>query len=334
MAQCTVANILDDVRSYLGDTQKVGGEVFTNAFLLGTSSSGTAGSGSLFGEPYRTMFSRVAGGSKQVQPSIYVVLPANTTVLVPSAYGILDFNAPEMIEERQALSTIAVSSTDTSTPINVTTSAPHGLGSTGSMVEGTLSGVTASGSPPAPCSAPWGHWFVTITGPTTFSLNGSASDGIAGVGGTFVPDSTQAFSEVFPSDLPGALDGQPTQVLGVYQWANGRLQFPGATSPVELRMTYYASGYAPTNPNYTIPIDDCRDFLSTATAANAARGKGWKMVYEDLRNKAYGDPSHPEEQSLLDLFYSRQVLASQAGPSRRQMPFRAHRYRFGTYVLG
>jgi hypothetical protein len=53
-----------------------------------------------------------------------------------------------------------------------------------------------------------------------------------------------------------------------------------------------------------------------------------------LRNKAYGDPSHSEELSLIDLFYMAQVMADQRGPQRRQGPFRSRRSKFGTYVIG
>ena len=324
MAECTVQNCLDDVRSMLGDTQVVGGEVFTNNFLLGTVGSGVAGSGSYFGEPYRTMFSKITGASKRVQPNWMVTLPSLTSYLIPVAYGILDFSEPEYIEERAAGTAIAIASTDTSTPINVTTSAPHGL-TTGA--QGAISQVSGS-------FAPWGDWFVTVTGANTFSLNGSASDGVAGTGGFFYVENLLPFTEVVPTDYVATLDGSPNTTLGNYLWANNRLQFRGSSVATQLRITYYASGSAPTNPNYTIPIDNCRDFLSTATAANAARGKGWKQLYEDLRNKAYGDPSHPEELSLIDLFYMGQVMADQRGPSRRQVPFRNRRTRFGTYLLG
>lgn len=323
MAQCTVQNVFDDVRGLLRDTQVVGGEVYTNSFLVGTQGSGVAGSGSLFGEPYRTMFSRLMGSSL-ITPTVYVVLPANTTVLIPSVVNIVDFGAPEMIEERPAPTGIPISSTDTSTPIVVTTAAAHGLTGT---AEGTIGAVSGS-------SAPWGNWFITVTGPTTFTLNGSASDGLAGTGGAFYPENNQSFTEVFPADFLGALDGSPQQTLGNYVWQNNKLTFRGATGNVELRICYYASGTAPVNPNYVIQIDDCRDFLAAATASAAAFANGWSGRAEELRNKAYGDPSHPEEQSLIDLFFARQVLAAQRGPARRQRPFRDRRYKWGAYLLG
>ena len=274
------------------------------------------------------MYSKLTGGSKRVQPTAYIVLPPNTTVVIPTTYGIVDFSEPELIEECQATSTIPIATTDTSTPINVTTAAPHGLGSNGSMAEGQVSGII--GTP-----APWGNWFATITSPTTFSLNGSASDGIAGTGGAFYPDSNQPFTTVFPVDFATALDGSPQSTLGNYLWANGRLTFRGATGAVLLRITYYASGTAPTNPNYVIWIDNCRDFLAHATACNAARSKQWWTMYERLRDKAYGDPSHPEELSLIDLFWQSQVMAA---PTRLRhganFRFRDRRYKYGSYLLG
>jgi hypothetical protein len=328
MAECTVQNVFDDVRSLLSDTQIAGGEIYTNNYLLtGYTTGGIAGSGSLLGEPYRTMYSKLAGASKRVQPTVYVVLPPNTTVLIPTTYNIVDFSEPEMLEECAATNPIAITSTDIATPINVTTTAPHNLGANGNMVEGIVSGIAGT-------AAPWGNWFATVTGATTFSLNGSASDGNAGTGGFFYPSSNQPFTEVFPCDFAAALDGTPQFTLGNYLWANGRITFRGATGPVLLRITYYASGSAPTNPNYIIWIDNSRDFLAHATAANAARGKQWYSMYEHLRNKAYGDPSHPEELALIDLFYMAQVLADQRGPSRRQRPFRDRRYKWGAYLLG
>lgn len=319
MAVCSLGEIYDDVRGILSDNVNVPtGELFTNAYFTSNKNA--------FGEPYRSMFSKITGGSKRVQRVVYVVLPANFNVLIPSTYGIVDFSEPEMIEERPATNSIPITATSTSTPIIVT--APgHNLGPTGSIANGAVSGVLGT-------SAPWGNWFVTVVDANTVSLNGSASDGIAGTGGFFYPASSQIFSAVSPVDLSAeGLDGQIGQNLGVYLWINEMLQFRGATSAVELRITYYASGTAPTNPNYIVGIDNCRDFLVTATAANCARAVQWFTMAETLRNKAYGDPSHPGETSLLDLFYAAQVLASQRpSEGRRQQPFRERRQRYATLL--
>lgn len=316
MAVCTLQNIFDDVRGYLNDIAIPGGEDFTNSFLLVP-----------FSEPYRTMVGRLQGASKRVERTVYVVLPANQSVLIPSVAGITDLGEPEMLEERLAPNAIAITGTSAGTPI-VVTAPNHGLGSPGQICQGTISGVLGT-------TSPWGAWFGTIIDANSFSLNGSASDGVAGAGGAFYPASTAPFTEVDPIDLAGAgLDGPPQQVLGVYLWENEMFQFRGANQNIQLRITYYASGAPPTNPNYTINIDNARDFLGVATAANAAAIKGWSSRAAELRTQAYGDPSNPLAQSLLETFMAVQVLAAQRGPQKRQLPFRDKRYRYGTYLLG
>lgn len=320
MATCTLQDVFQDVRGFLNDTGYLGsiptGESFTNAVLP-----------PYFGEPYRTLFSRLVGSSKRVQRVVYLTLPAPTTVLIPSTYGIQDFSEPEMIEERLAPTATLIASTDTSTPIQVTTSSPHGFGPNGSVGEGAVSGVLST-------AAPWGRWFFTVTGASTFTLNGSASDGVAGSGGAFYPEPSTSFTEVAPLDLTVAgLDGPPQQVLGNYLWINEQLQFRGSSQAIQLRITYYASGTAPTNPNYTINIDNARDFLSKATAANAAASRGWTSRASELKLEAYGDPQTGQI-GLLDTFIAAQVLASQRGPIRRQQPFREKRFKYGVYLLG
>lgn len=320
MATTSLQEIYDDVRGILSDNAMVAtGENFPNSYFLTNKNA--------FGEPYRSMFAKITGASKRVQRVVYIVVPASTSVVIPSTYNIVDFSEPEMIEERPATTSIVVTATSATTPI-VVTAPGHGLGSAGSITEGAVSGVAST-------SAPWGNWFVTVIDADTFSLNGSASDGIAGTGGFYYPASLQPFSEVHPIDLTaGGLDGQASQVFGVYLWINEMLQFRGASIPVQLRLTYYASGTAPTNPNYVIGIDNCRDFLSVATAANCAKAKQWWTMANELKVSAYGDPSNPDQDSLFSRFMVSQVMADQRGPSRRQQPFRSHRSRFGTYLLG
>ena len=110
MAICTLQNVFDDVRGLLHDTQVSGGETFTNTMLQVQ-----------FNEPYRTMFGCLMGASKRVQRSSYVLLPSNTTILIPATVGINDFAEPEMIEERASTSATAISATSNTTPITVTT---------------------------------------------------------------------------------------------------------------------------------------------------------------------------------------------------------------------
>ena len=316
MATVSLGQIYSDVRGLLSDTQITNGEIFPNSYFVSNANA--------FGEPYRSMFSKITGASKRVQRVVYIVLPPLTSVVIPSTYNIIDFAEPEMIEERPAPNAVTITGTDTSTPINV--HAPgHGLSN---GTEGAVSAVAGT-------SSPWGNWFITVIDADHFTLNGSASDGVAGTGGSFYPASTQQFTELESIDLTVAgLDGQPNQVLGCYLWINEMLQFRGANTPVQLRITYYASGTAPTDPNYIINIDNCRDFLAVATAGNCAAAKQWFQMSDRLRRQAYGDPNYPETDGLLDLFYKGQILALQRGPARRQLPFRDRRSRYGSWIIG
>ena len=319
MAICTPQNIFDDVRGYLNDTQVSVGEVFTNAMLQVH-----------FNEPYRTMFGCLMGASKRVQRTAYVMLPANTTVLIPATAGITDFGEPEMIEERAATAAIAISTTSNSTPITVTTVSPHGF-AIGTQINGMITGVLGT-------TAPWGNWGATVTGTSTFTLNGSMTDGAAGgTQGNFYAASTVQWNEVLPGDLANVLDGQQQQYLTNYVWMNEQLMFRGAVQNEMLRITYYASGNPPTNPSTNINIDNCRDLLAFATAANAAQAVGWNSQSDRFSLKAYNRTAGPqgaEDGGLLGVFRNIQVMAMQRGPNRRHEPFRDHRTRFGNYVTG
>ena len=317
MATATLQNVFDATRGYLHDTQVSGGEVFTNAALQVH-----------FAEPYRRLFGCLMGVSKRVQRVVYVNLPASTTVLIPSTYNITDLAEPELVEERQAQSSITITSTSNATPINVASTA-HGLGTAGQMVAGVVGGV-------ANTTAPWGHWFATIVDANNFTLNGSASDGTAGTGGTFTKDSLLPFTEVLPLDLTlQGLDGTAQQALGFYLWINEMFEFRGATGVQQLRITYWASGNPPSNANTVINIDNAIDFLACATAANAARANSWFQLSDQLKFTAYGQTQEANcVGGLLGEFVKVQVLALQRGPQRRRKPFRDKRSRFGSYVLG
>lgn len=316
MATNTLEDVFNAARGYLHDTTPTSGAVWVDSALQ-----------THFAEPYRKMFNCLMGVSKRVQRIVYVNLPASTTVLIPSTYGITDFAEPERIEERPAPASIAITATTNATPINCTATS-HGLGANGTMVEGVVSGVAST-------FAPWGRWFVTIVDANHFTLNGSAGDGNAGTGGTFTPWSQNPFQECAPVDLMyQGMDGVPTTYLGVYLWIDEQLTFPGATGTQQLRITYWASGTPPTNTNTVINIDNCIDFLSVATAANAARANGWNDMADRLDAKAYGQAGGDScTGGLIGDFIKIQVSTMQRGPQRRREPFRWRRSRYGNYII-
>jgi hypothetical protein len=317
MATPTLQNVYDAARGYLHDTQLSGGEVWTNSALQVH-----------FNEAYHRMYNCLMGTSKRVERTVYVNLPANTTVLIPAAYGITDFAEPELIEERPAQTSIPIFTASAATPIRLGFTNPHGLGTAGQIVECVVSGV-------ANTSAPWGRWFGTVFDANNIDLNGSVGD-VVGSGGTLTPWSQLRFFEVTPLDLDAqGLDGLPQQYLSNYVWAEERLQFRGAIGTQQLRITYQASGSPPTIPSANINIDNCLDFLACATAANAARANGWDEMADQLKTTAFG-PTGGEDCSggLRGEFIKIQVATMQRGPQRRRQAFRNKRPRCWAGVLG
>lgn len=316
MATYSLQNVFDQARGYLHDTQLPGGETFRNGDLQVH-----------FNEPYRRMFGCLMGVSKRVQRTAYISLPANTGVLIPAAYGITDFSEPELIEERQAPASLAITSISAASPIVVNIPA-HGLGTAGQIVECVVNGVTGT-------SVAQGRWFATITDASNLTLNGSVGD-VAGTGGTLTPWSQGRFTEVLPIDLTEqGLDGVPGQLLEVYLWEDEKIQFRGSSSAQQLRITYWASGNPPVVPSTTINIDNSIDFLACATAANAARANGWYALADQLKFTAFGQTQEANcTGGLLGEFIKIQVLTLQRGPQRRRLPFREKRSRFGDAVLG
>jgi len=312
---CTSQNVFDASRGFLNDTAVTGGEIFTNTALQ-----------PYFAETYRKMFNCLMGSSKRVQRVVYLNFPALTTVLNPATYNIPDMAEPEMVEERPAQASIAITSTSITTPI-VVTAPGHGL-IIGSTVGGQISGVAGT-------TAPWGQWFFDVIDANTFSLNGSMTDGVAGMGGIATIQSSVGWNEVFPIDLSAqGLDGLPSSYLEVYLWLNEQFRFRGCTNIQQLRITYWASGTPPTNTSLNINIDNCIDFLSVATAAGGAYSRGWSPRGDELYARAYGAGGEQCTGGLLGDFIRIQVASMQRGPQRRRLPFRPRRTRSGDAILG
>lgn len=312
----TLQTVLDSARQKLNDLGVVGGETFTNSNLQID-----------FAEAWRRVWRATAGnGSKRVQRIAYGNLPVGQTVFTPSTYNINDLGEPVLVEERQAGAAQTLASTSTATPIVVTFAAPHGLTGPG---YGVIGGV-------ANTYAPCGWWGFAVLSPTTISLSGSASDGIAGTGGVFTLNTTERWTEVVPADLAGqAIDGQPQAWLGSYLWINEQLQFRGALNIRQLRITYWSSGTAPTNAGLPLGLDDAVDLLATITAANAADRSGWYPAADRLYTRAFGSAQDPEVGGgMLSEYENLQVKSQQRGPAIRRLPFRQVRGRWGNWMLG
>lgn len=103
--------------------------------------------------------------------------------------------------------------------------------------------------------------------------------------------STQLWTEVIMQDvLPQPYPAQATNVLGYYTNRGGKFQFNPASSDVDLRFTFFASGNADVaDETVAINVDDCRNFLAFATGELAGIGKGDVTEAQFCRGQAYGE---------------------------------------------
>lgn len=312
----SLEDVFEGIRAKLNDNQVPGGENATDAVLQ-----------LHFNEPYRRVFGALPGQSQRIQRSVYVNLPALTGVLIPSLYGITDLWEPTLVEERIAPTSVAIATSSDTSPIVVTFTGPHGLGSNGSTVEGVVSGV-------ANTLGPWGRFFGTIIDSTSISLNGSKTDGSSGTGGNFTPWSQLPFVPVTSADLPNqGLDGVPQLYLGTYIWSDQRFTFRGSSGVRQLRITYWASGNPPTNPNTIIGLDGAIDIFVNAGAANYAESRSFWALADKLNVKAWGSRQEAKgDEGLLGEWVRTQVMMMQRR-QRRSRPVRPRRTKFGNYPL-
>lgn len=264
MAIPTVSEVMLGTAALLGDTAA---EQFTSAILLPWYSAAYREAADL----------GLRWGLPQGRRDAYYVLPANTTVVTPAQLGIADMGEPISMWERNNIATLTVTGVTNATPMVVTTSASHNLGS-GSPVE--IYGVVG----PVGVNE---QWRVTVASPTTFSLNGSSAGGVYTSGGTVVvggEESANPFSEMDPANY---LPQQPIgPLLGNWRWINDRFYFVGATQQVELYLEYTSSGAAPQSGS--VGWDDCQNFLMFRTGSLIAPAYDMDILGAQLAMQAVG----------------------------------------------
>lgn len=258
--------IYDEARALLvGNSSDT--SVFSNAVLQ-----------SYFNLAYPELWQCMASvGTPRIKREFYYVLPAYTSYLDPMSIPVRDVEEPELMWERQSVLTIPITSTDISTPIKVTTSIAHGLGTN---TEVDIVGVNNT-------QAPNGRWFITVVDAYNFTLNGSVSDGNAGVGGTLQIPSNSQFTMV---QCVNNLDEnrEINAKLLTYQWEDNVFKFIGATSTAQIKVSYWASAAPPSNPDTQLNIGECQPYLAHRVAGLAAAGKGWTSRSAELNGAALG----------------------------------------------
>lgn len=247
-----------------------------------------------------------------IERDLYHVLPAYTNRLLPSAL-LADFNSPIELMERGNPSSVTVTGTTDATPVVVTTGSAHGR-TTNDLVD--LSQVNFRLD---------GPWYVTVLSPTTFSLNGSqalSTDGSLIYSSGYVLHSDEKFTAMRQVD---ELDQQPatSDRLLLWEWEDGQLWFPGATSARQLKIRYKSSGSA---PEYgPLGVDDALDLLSNGTAMYACRGQDQLTMKQDLMRSVFGPGGEPNGRGGLLRTLMLPKLHTKQWIQGRPLPFRSHR---------
>lgn len=231
------------------------GDATGQAFVDGGASAAQIDISQAFVNAYQALVSDfVANQVPKAIFSAFYTLPANTGQLSPAQAGISDFSELVLLEERQVGNSIAITTCNTSSPITATTATPHGLSDGTEVIITGVGGQTGAN----------GRWLITVTGASTFTLNGSTSVAAYTSGGT-VTTSPYGYTPVIEIDVLPVLT--LPQVLGYYVWQNNIWNFVGCSMARQLRITYQGSGAAPASG--TVGIDDSLNTLAYRTAAIA-----------------------------------------------------------------
>lgn len=250
----------------------------------------------------------------EITRETYYTVPANTTVLFPSLLGVTDFAEPQKLEERGNVSSAAVTSVTGTYPVTVTFPGPVPAAP---QIE--LSGVANVPS--------WINrdWYITVTGSNTATLNGAVMPtGFSGTGGS-ASWSVDTFVLMYDRDYePFAGPNVARDVLGYWNWQNGKIYFPAASTPRQIWIQYLASPVAPASG----PIGLCGgrelNFLAYGTAARFAPKRNMPQGPQ-LASWAYG-PSGEADGSggmLRDLINP--IMLQNQGVQRRSKLFRRRR---------
>lgn len=271
-----------------------------------------------FGVAYRDYFSLAMKWSLPFDSKTgYFVLPARTNQAYPPQYYLTDMGEPERLWERGQVQAVAIVAVLDTTPIQITTAAPHGIAS-GSMVN-------VFGTPAPDVVGANGAWFATAVDSLNITLNGSVAGGGTTLGAT--PIGTVTFSsdrwhQMRPTEN---LSADPAQFLNVYQWRGDTFWFNGSTEIREIKVEYLVSGNPPTYG--TVGINNSRDFLAHRTAALACKSRD-EDRFQDLNMMACGSSMQPDGTGGFLAALVTPMLLQKQRQGRRQAPFRQRRHAY------
>lgn len=264
------------VRSLLGDTAVAAGTIYVDTFIP-----------PFLNLAYQELFSRLTAISAfRVQKYGHYVLPAYTTVFVPSLAGLTNFGSPSVIWERGSATAYAISGATVATPSAglcrlVVATLPAAI-ITGATVE--IYGVGGISDDIND------EWALTVNSVTSVDLNGCAAVGtFSGSSGKLVYSTEQWSQELSPVDNDTLFGRDAQASLSVYSWRGGAVRFPKCSTAREIRILFELSSSLPVSTAAdadSMGVDDCLAFLGSRTAQYCAGGKGNRTKRDDMQAAA------------------------------------------------
>lgn len=301
MATPQVNDVLSGAAALLGDVNQ---EQFTNAVLL-----------PFYQAAYREAYTVVLRWKLPVgRRDAYFYLPANTTLMTPAQLGIADTGEPIALWERAQIITAAISNVSNTTPIQVTTSTPHGLSEGNPCELFNITGVVGINGI---------QWRVHVIDANNVTLNGSTAGG-TGSTGTLINGGEESDNPFIPMHPVEVIPQDPPDYLNRWwTWKDDVFQFRGATGPTEVWIEYESSGDPPSSGS--VGWDNCQNFMMYRTASLAAVPYDMPQSASEYKARAFGPSGEPDGTGgELRAFVYPMLKEKQKRP-KRPLPFRPNR---------
>lgn len=252
----TLDEVYTQTRSECGDTEVVGGQIYTNSLLLPHIQNATRAL-------WRGMRNLAVPRVRRV---LYYTLPANASVFYPSIALVTDFSEPSgPVAARGGVTMIPnIAATPVARGVDITCSGPHGL-TTGNTV--VLEQIPILKNINIQCS-------VIATSSFQLIADGVLTSGPSFTAGGYVTYSNNEFGDLqWASSIPSGVNNTSTQ-LGAVLWQDGYFQFIPSSEDKQLRIFYWSSAQIPTVGSDQIGVNDCIDFISQFAASKAQKAQG------------------------------------------------------------
>lgn len=275
----TLTSVFDQARVILADQDVIGGDLYTDAKLLGSAQQATR-------DVWRALQNIQAPSIVRIR---YLILRANTVSLdIASAVSaiattLVDLKEPLAIYERRDLTeyTIASVAANTSVGLDITTTAAHGR-ATGDRV--TINGLATAGAVQLGGDGLYG---ITLIDTDSFTANGLYMR-ISGTYGANTGKAVYSANAFQPMRKLGRLDRQlNSSSLEFWAWTEDRLMFRGADHDRQLCIVYESTASVPSSGSDIIPINDSVDVVATLAAAYSTSVR-MPSVSQMLMNRALG----------------------------------------------